>query len=61
MLGCETSPEPKPSSIVLPPKPERESIEMPATIADYAKVLAYYESLVERWEAWGEAVEQIVR
>lgn len=34
---------------------------MPATIADYAKVLAYYESLVERWEAWGEAVEQMVR
>lgn len=29
------------------------------TLADIATVLNYYEHLVQQWEAWGDAVENI--
>lgn len=55
--GCKTT-EIKPE---LPPRPEREYVGQLGTITDYALVIAYYEFLVEEWEAWADTVEEIVK
>lgn len=60
IAGCKTVPGPT-SNIVLPPKPQRQVIAAPTMIDDYVRIIAYYEALVEQWEAWGQAVEKIVR
>lgn len=46
------------NNIVFPPKPERKEIKNPESAKDYALIIAYYESLVEEWETWGETVEE---
>lgn len=46
--------------IVLPPEPERQEQKAPETTKDLAKLLNYYEHLVQEWEAWGERVKNIV-
>lgn len=57
MTGCATT---KKSDVVLPPKPERVEIQEIKTTADFASVLNYYETLVQKWELWGETVENII-
>ena len=53
--GCQTV---KPAAPVYPPRPERHKINLePKTEKDYALILAYYEYLVEEWEAWADCVE----
>lgn len=48
----------KPVTPVYPPRPERHKINLePKTEKDYALILAYYEYLVEEWEAWADCVE----
>ena len=47
------------AEIVLPPKPERQEMPEVKTMADIATVLNYYEHLVQKWEVWGAAVEDI--
>lgn len=54
--SCVSKPK---AEIVLPPKPEREEMPEVKTMADIAQVLNYYEHLVQKWEAWGQAVEDI--
>lgn len=51
-VNCRTVP----SEIELPPKPQREKLEEPKDIKDYAVIIAYYESLVSLWENWGDYV-----
>lgn len=46
--------------IVLPPKPQREERPTPTNLEEVGELLAYYESLVQSWENWGERVEVIV-
>ena len=48
------------NNIELPPKPQREEIPELKTFADYAKVINYYEHLVQEWESWGDAVTEII-
>ena len=57
MTSCSTVVEEP--LIVLPPMPERETIDPPENTKDMARLVIYYEFLVERWEAWGETVENI--
>lgn len=56
-LGCKTTDVIRPE---LPPRPKREYIGELGSIKDYALVLAYYEFLVEEWEAWADSVENII-
>lgn len=58
ITGCRTTKVEK--EIILPPKPQREEIEAPRTIAECAEVINYYNSLVKLWENWGERVEAIL-
>lgn len=46
----------------LPPSPVREIIQLPEnpTLADYAEVILYYDSLLQEWEIWGENVKILV-
>ena len=53
--GCATLP--KADGTVLPPMPERAEQKAPETAKDWAEILAYYEFLVQEWEAWGRAVQ----
>ena len=55
--GCRTLQIEAPT---LPPKPERRTIEIPRTAKDYAEVMAYYESLVQEWELWGDTVDKLL-
>ena len=55
--GCRTTGSIK---ITLPPKPEREEIEVPHTLYECATVICYYEYLLREWEAWGETVSNLV-
>lgn len=59
ITGCKTT---KQDKIVLPPRPQREHIELPATMTakDYVKLLNYYEHLVQEWEQWAIYVENMV-
>lgn len=54
ITGCRTV---KTEKTKLPPKPERQIIETPVTLKDYAEIINYYDHLVQQWEEWGEAVE----
>lgn len=56
--GCTTSTNTV--DITLPPKPERSEIGEVKTLSDFARVLNYYENLVEQWEAWGDAIDGIL-
>lgn len=56
--GCKTTKVEK--EIILPPKPQREVMEAPRTIAECAEVINYYNTLVKLWENWGERVEAIL-
>lgn len=53
--GCATLR--KADEVVLPPAPERTEQKAPETLKDWAEILAYYEFLVQEWEAWGRAVQ----
>jgi hypothetical protein len=53
--GCKTT-----EIIILPPKPQRENLPPVETVQDYADVIIYYETLVQKWEAWGDSVEKII-
>lgn len=59
ITGCQTV-QPK-SKVELPPRPQRQHLAAPETVADYARAFVYYESLVEQWEAWADTVEEISR
>ena len=61
MTGCKTTEKIIQTKYVLPPKPQRKEIQAPQTIQDYAKILNYYEHLVEEWEAWSILVEKTVK
>jgi hypothetical protein len=54
--SCRTT---KQQEIELPPKPQRQELQPPQDLKDYAEIIIYYEYLVEEWEAWGELVENI--
>lgn len=57
MTGCNTLK----TEIVLPPKPQRSEQKQPETLKDYARLVIYYEYLVEEWEQWGEDVTAITK
>ena len=57
--GCVTTKKEK-TKIVLPPVPEREEMPMIETTKDIAKVINYYEHLVQKWESWGDSVILLV-
>ena len=56
MTGCKTT-EIK-TVYVLPPKPQRKTLQAPQELKDYAEIINYYEHLVEQWELWGDTVTQ---
>lgn len=39
--------------------PERKALTVPESNDDMMRMLIYYESLVQQWEAWGECVERL--
>lgn len=47
---------------ILPSFPIRETIVISdnPTINDYAKIINYYEHLVQKWEIWGNSVKKIL-
>lgn len=55
--GCKTTEQVRPA---LPPRPERAYIGAVGTMKDYTLVIAYYEFLVQEWEAWADSVENII-
>ena len=59
MTGCVTKTKQN-KSIILPPKPERQELKLPETTKDYAEMIIYYEYLVREWEAWGDAVSDLI-
>ena len=59
ITGCRTCPKNE-TKIVLPPKPERDELQPPKTLKDYAMIIVYYEYLVQDWELWGKTVEALV-
>ncbi len=59
MSGCVSKPKAT-YEIVLPPKPQREYVEPPKNLAECAKAINYYKTLVELWENWGDDVEKEV-
>lgn len=56
MTGCKTT-EIK-TVYVLPPKPQRKTLQAPQELKDYAEIINYYEHLVQEWEMWGDTVTQ---
>ena len=56
MTGCKTT-EIK-TVYVLPPKPQRKTLQAPQELKDYAEIINYYEHLVREWEVWGDTVTQ---
>lgn len=48
------------SDIALPVKPQRQELKEPETLKDYAKIIVYYDSLVQEWELWAKTVENQV-
>lgn len=56
MTGCKTT-EIR-TVYVLPPKPQRKTLQAPQELKDYAEIINYYEHLVEQWELWGDTVSQ---
>lgn len=45
---------------MLPPKPQRQKLQSPEGLKDYALIIAYYEGLVQQWESWGNTVEEMI-
>jgi hypothetical protein len=41
--------------------PERQEQPAPTDLKDLARLLNYYEHLVQQWESWGESVERIIK
>lgn len=60
MNGCKTTRQK--NEIQLPPKPERQEINLPEkiTLKDCAEIINYYEHLVQEWEEWADVVEEII-
>ena len=56
--GCKTLQ--KTDFVVLPPMPERETLKPITSVSDYADAIVYYETLVQKWEAWGATVKEII-
>ena len=56
-VSCKSTPK---KEIVLPPKPQRQELEVPTELKDYALIIVYYDCLVEEWEAWGNTVTEII-
>lgn len=59
-VSCKTT-QIKP--IVLPPTPQRQELKELTDIEntpDLVDMIIYYESLVEKWEAWGDCVQEMV-
>ena len=56
-VSCKSTPK---EEIVLPPKPQRQELETPTELKDYALIIVYYDCLVEEWEVWGETVTNII-
>ena len=54
IAGCRTT-----ASVELPPKPQRQEQKSPENMADVAELLNYYEHLVQQWESWGKAVDEL--
>ena len=59
MPACQTN-RVNEKTVILPPFPQRQSLETPKTLKDYAYVILYYEALVQEWEAWGQTVTDII-
>jgi hypothetical protein len=55
--ACATKPK---AEIILPPKPERVEMPEPTDLKDLAKLLNYYEHLVQDWEAWGDTATRMI-
>ena len=59
IVGCKTTKQNE-IKVTLPPKPERQELNTPETLKDYAEIILYYDTLVQEWESWGKAVEDIL-
>lgn len=59
MPACRTN-KVNDKTVILPPFPQRQKLETPETLKDYAYVILYYEALVQEWEAWGQTVTDII-
>ena len=57
ITGCVSKQK---KEVLLPPKPQREELQQPTNLKECAEVIAYYESLVEEWESWGDTVTLMV-
>ena len=57
-VGCKTVPK---SKTILPPMPQREIMPKVTSTKDFAKLVNYYEHLVQEWENWGDKVTLIVK
>ena len=51
-VSCQTT-----KQIQLKERPKRQELPPVTDVEDMAETLAYYESLVEQWEAWADDVE----
>ena len=54
--GCGSLPR---TEAILPPKPERQEQKSPENLKDYADLILYYETLVQKWEQWADTVEKL--
>lgn len=57
--ACVSKPQAQ-KEITLPPKPERVEMPEPTDLKDLAKLLNYYEHLVQDWEAWGDTATRMI-
>jgi hypothetical protein len=55
--GCLTTPK---NEIALPVRPEREEMPHCTSINDVGLLISYYESLVQKWELWGNKTIEIL-
>ena len=60
ILSCRTTRTEENKGIVLPPKTQRQKLQSPESLKDYALIIAYYEGLVQQWESWGNTVEGMI-
>lgn len=60
MTSCKTT---EIKTVTLPPEPKRQELKEltdAENIPDLVDMLIYYETLVEKWEAWGMSVKELV-
>lgn len=57
IAGCKTTKIER-VIVYIPARPQRKEIQAPQSLQDYARILNYYESLVEEWETWADTVTQ---